>query len=212
MAVRQYYSRERAWPSKFGITKNSSILDIGCGTGVLGKYLKQNYNAVVTGIELLQDCALIAEKTLDKVYCENIESTDILSDLTGFDYVIFSDSLEHLLEPEKVLRKIAPVLKNADSSVLISIPNVRNFRVIIPLIIFGEWKYEEEGLLDRTHLRFFTKKSMTRTLSENGYQITHVKCELPLDSLSGKLNFITFGLFEGFLTSHYYIQACRKKY
>jgi len=211
MEVGNYYSRARAWPSKLNVKQNSKILDIGCGTGVLGRFLKHQFNASVTGIEVLPECANIARESLEKVFCEDIEKTNILSKLRNFDHVIFSDSLEHLVEPDLVLQKIVSVMSSGDSSVLISIPNVRNFRVLGPLVFRGDWKYESEGLLDRTHLRFFTKKSICRTLHENGFEVKNIKCELPLTSLSGKLNLLTLGLFEGFLTSHYYVEACKRK-
>ena len=209
--IDNYYSRQRAWPRHFKIRKNIKVLDVGCGTGVLGSFFKREYDAKVTGIEILEDCAKVARKTLDQVYCENIEETDVLSNLSGFDYVVFSDSLEHLIDPEKTLVNTQKVLKNKESSILVSVPNVRNFRVLVPLIFKGDWKYEDEGLLDKTHLRFFTKKSFLRALDDAGYTVTKIVVELPIKSVSGLLNAVTFGFFEGFLTSHYYVQACPKK-
>ena len=206
-----YYSRQRAWPKHFNIKSDCKVLDIGCGTGVLGAFFIDEYNADVTGIEILEECAEKAKKTLNQVYCKNIEEDDFLHELKDFDYVIFSDSLEHLVDPEKVLRNIHKVLKKSKSNILISVPNVRNFRVLIPLIFKGDWKYEDEGLLDRTHLRFFTRKSIFRTLDTTGYQVQNVAVHLPRNSISGIVNFVTLGLFEGFLTSHYYVQAYPKK-
>ena len=207
-----YYSRQRAWPKNFNITNDCKVLDVGCGTGVLGTFFMKEYNAKVTGVEILEDCAEIASKHLDQVYCKNIEDLDFLSELIDFDHVVFSDSLEHLVDPEKVLVNIHKVLNNNQSSILVSVPNVRNFRVLIPLIFKGDWKYEDEGLLDRTHLRFFTKKSICRALDATGYTVMNVAVELPVKSLSGMFNLVTFGFFEGFLTSHYYVQACLKKF
>jgi 2-polyprenyl-3-methyl-5-hydroxy-6-metoxy-1,4-benzoquinol methylase len=211
LEIDNYYSRQRAWPRHFNIRKNIKVLDVGCGTGVLGSFFKHEYDAKVTGIEILEDCAKVARKTLDQVYCDNIEETDVLSNLSGFDYVVFSDSLEHLIDPEKTLINTQKVLKNEESSILVSVPNVRNFRVLVPLIFKGDWKYEDEGLLDKTHLRFFTRKSFLRALDDAGYKVTKIVVELPLKSVSGLLNVATFGFFEGFLTSHYYVQACLKK-
>lgn len=209
--IDNYYSRQRAWPQHFKIRKNIKVLDVGCGTGVLGSFFMAKYDAKVTGIEILEECAAVAEKTLDEVFCENIEESNLLSNLSGFDYVVFSDSLEHLIDPEKILNNTHKVLKSKESSILVSIPNVRNFRVLLPLIFKGDWKYEDEGLLDKTHLRFFTKKSFLRALDDAGYMVTKIVVELPLKSVSGLLNAVTFGVFEGFLTSHYYVQACPKK-
>ena len=207
-----YYSRERRWTDNFQLTECAKILDIGCGEGNLGFYLTKIQSASVTGVELVPECAVIASKKLDEVLQVDVESWMDKSRLDSYDYIIFSDSLEHFVNPEKVLLNLKCMLKQScASSILIAVPNVRNFRVILPLIFNGDWKYENEGLLDKTHLRFFTKKSIFRTLDDCGYQVNECHLELPLKSFSGILNVFTLGLFKNFLTSHYYLKACIKK-
>ena len=76
-----------------------------------------------------------------------------------FDLILILDTLEHLLTPWNFLKKIKSKLSD-NGSIVISIPNIRHYSIIINLFIKGEWEYEESGILDNTHLRFFTKKSL----------------------------------------------------
>lgn len=205
-----YYSRARKWPSLFNIKKHSLILDIGCGQGILGQYLQETYSAKVTGIEIIDDNYQMAGKVLTNALLGDIEKMDLQTIETKFNYIIFSDSLEHLIDPHKILEKIKELL-DSNGNVLLSIPNIRNFRVTVPLIFKDQWEYEDEGLLDRTHLRFFTKTSICNLLDRCGYQVNEVYYDLPLSSKVGILNKLTLGILKNILTSHFFINACLKK-
>lgn len=207
----KYYARFRSWPSLFQIKKGANILDIGCGRGILGKFLQDKYSALVTGIEITPENYSMASTVLHNTMLGDVERME--SSVLGkdFDYVIFSDSLEHLLEPQAVLEKMKSALAK-EGRVLISIPNVRNFRVTLPLLFADNWEYQDEGLLDRTHLRFFTHSSICNLLDRCGYQVEHVFLDLPKSSKVGIANLLTFGLFRKILTSHYFVKACLKKY
>lgn len=206
-----YYSRERNWPARFSIRKNSRVLDLGCGRGLLGEFLKHEYCCHVTGLEIIQENALAADSVLDKVIVGDIETMALDEPKESFDYIIFSDSIEHLLDPGKVLVRVGSLLKPASGELLISIPNVRNFRVTIPLLLGDEWRYTDEGLLDKTHLRFFTLKSMKRLLEESGFVVKNTFYDLPISSKSGLFNRLTLGLLRNHLTSHYFIQSCKRE-
>jgi 2-polyprenyl-3-methyl-5-hydroxy-6-metoxy-1,4-benzoquinol methylase len=203
-----YYSRERKWPSLFPIKEGSRILDVGCGKGVLGSYLKSNYSAKVTGLEIFPEYASDASKCLDEIICGNFEEMDLYEYAGKFDYVIFSDSLEHLIEPKAALLKAQALLKES-GEVLLAMPNVRNFRLTVPLVLFGRFEYVDEGLLDRTHLRFFTLSSISNLLVSCGFCVESVKMDLPRSSKVGLLNILTFSLFRETLTSHFFIRATR---
>ena len=114
---------------------------------------------------------------------------------------------DQFFNPDFVLCRVARLLK-ADGHLLVSIPNVQNFRITVPLVFKGSWEYTEEGLMDKTHLRWFTESSITSLVGSNGYRVKKIVRELPLDSVSGKLNLVTFGLLKNHLTSHYYLEAC----
>jgi 2-polyprenyl-3-methyl-5-hydroxy-6-metoxy-1,4-benzoquinol methylase len=205
-----YYSQIRTWPSVFSLKHAPKILDIGCGQGVLGKYLKDKVAANVCGIEITTEHYNVASTVLDRAVLGDIESMDMTLIGTGFDYVIFSDSLEHLVDPGAILRKIKSLMTE-DGEILMSLPNVRNFRVTFPLLFRDKWEYTDEGLLDKTHLRFFTLNSITHLLHESGFQIENFHYDLPLSSKVGILNLLTFGLFRKILTSHYFIKSCIQK-
>lgn len=202
-----YFSRERNWTEHFDIPKKSKILDIGCGKGVLGRFLKKKYQCIVTGVEINEKIIDIARENLDNVYLSDIESFFIKEKnlKKSFDIIVFSDSLEHMIDPMRILDLSKEYISN-NGSYLISFPNIRNFRVTIPLILFDKFEYTDEGLLDKTHLYFSTTSSFIKRVSKRGFKIKLVKYELPLNSISGMINILTLGLFKRFLSSHFYIE------
>jgi 2-polyprenyl-3-methyl-5-hydroxy-6-metoxy-1,4-benzoquinol methylase len=143
------------------------ILDVGCGAGVLGATLKSRQDCAVTGIEIVREAAEEAIGRLDRVLCgELFLVAEHLPD-AGYDAIIMADVLEHLPDSDQVLGLLASKLAQKGRLIL-SIPNVRHWSVIQGLLE-GDWKYEDSGLLDRTHLRFFTHRSLIRTLANNGF-------------------------------------------
>ena len=146
-----------------------TVLDIGCATGKLGEAIKLRQECHVSGIEMHPRAALEAKKVLDTVYVGSAE--DVLNELQdfSFDCIILADVLEHMLNPWVFLRKLIQKLDTAPHSrVILSIPNVAHWSVVIPLMQ-GEWTYHDAGILDATHLRFFTPQSAARMI--NGAQL-----------------------------------------
>lgn len=170
-----YYHNSRAEMVSF-IPKNAErILDVGCSTGGFGANLKKdNKNIEVWGIEPYQSAAGEAAKVLDKVICSTLEENMPALEGVQFDVIVFNDVLEHLTEPGTVLRLCKQYLK-VGGVVLASIPNILYFPVFFNQIILREdWKYTEEGTLDNTHLRFFTKKSIIRLFKDQQYSVQHI--------------------------------------
>ena len=149
------------------------ILEVGCGAGKTGAALKKQLGAFVAGIEMNSAVADKAKDFLDDVLVGNIEKMTIPYDEQSFDCVIFADVLEHLINPLTVLKKIKKCLK-PDGSVIASIPNVQYWAVVKNLVE-GNWTYEKEGILDATHLRFFTFKEMQKLFTEAGFTIDQVE-------------------------------------
>jgi glycosyltransferase involved in cell wall biosynthesis/2-polyprenyl-3-methyl-5-hydroxy-6-metoxy-1,4-benzoquinol methylase len=151
-----------------------NILDVGCGAGVLGKALKsKNSNRYVVGIELNQEAVYFAKQNLDEVYQVDIEKVNLTFDRGFFDCMIFADILEHLVDPWQTLRNYLKMLK-CEGTLIISIPNIRNLKIIHQLIELKSWKYEDEGILDKTHLRFFTKNDFLKILDQFNIEVQSV--------------------------------------
>ncbi|QYR19853.1 glycosyltransferase [Paenibacillus sp. sptzw28] len=143
------------------------VLEVGCACGATLLEIKNWYpNAEVHGIELNPKAAEIASLSAN-VRSGNIETIEIGTAQSYFDYIIFADVLEHLVEPWNVLHKTLPYLKE-NGKVLASIPNVAHYSVIRDLLK-GHWTYQDRGLLDVTHLRFFTREGICRLFSSAGY-------------------------------------------
>jgi 2-polyprenyl-3-methyl-5-hydroxy-6-metoxy-1,4-benzoquinol methylase len=181
------------------------VLDIGCGSGQTLEMIKQRKLCETTfGIELFEKAAERARTRVDMVYHLDIERQETPADLGKFDLILILDVLEHLVDPWSVLKRIQRAHLKQGGKMIISLPNARHFTCVIPLLIKGEFTYQERGILDKTHLRFFTRKSGMRLIHEAGLSINKVKhTSLDWSLKSGKLNAITLGFFSEFLTSQF---------
>jgi 2-polyprenyl-3-methyl-5-hydroxy-6-metoxy-1,4-benzoquinol methylase len=149
------------------------VLDFGCATGYMSEVLKYRLGCTVTGVEISPEAAELAERYAERVIVGDAEKIDYAAELAGeeFDVVLFADVLEHLKEPGDVLRRVRPFV--AENGVVIaSIPNVAHGSVRLALL-GGEFRYRDSGLLDDTHLRFFTRASIQDLFEETGYVVTH---------------------------------------
>ena len=165
-----YYSHTRIEMLKFLPKSFRTVLDVGCATGNFGRMLKQHYSCEVWGVEPDENSAVIARKNLDKVYCGVFDDTIEMLATKQFDCIFFNDVLEHLSQPDEALR-IAKKYLLPDGCVIASIPNIRYYPVILSLLRYKDFEYVDAGVMDKTHLRFFTKKSMVRLFEEQGYEI-----------------------------------------
>ncbi len=147
-------------------------LDLGCSTGAFGQALKQRHAGLaVTGIEPGRAASVIAAGRLDRVINARLEDVHFDDGLGGpFDLAIAADVLEHLQNPWDALVRLRAILAPG-AQVLASVPNVRNLAVILDLLGNGTWDYQERGILDITHLRFFTFSDIQRMLEQTGYRI-----------------------------------------
>jgi 2-polyprenyl-3-methyl-5-hydroxy-6-metoxy-1,4-benzoquinol methylase len=169
----QYYSHKRTELLPFIPAGVKTVLDVGCGNGSFGTLLKKERQCVVWGIEPDKTSALDAAKTLDVSI--NALFSNSVPELAGkkFDVIFFNDVLEHLAEPSEALSACKELL-NDDGHIIASIPNVRWYPVILSLLRYKDFKYLESGVMDKTHLRFFTKKSMVRLFENSGYRVHQI--------------------------------------
>ncbi|MCC7424298.1 MAG: glycosyltransferase [Planctomycetaceae bacterium] len=147
-----------------------NVLEIGCGAGRLGSSLKARQPARVTGIELDPRAAAVAKDRLDDVLCRNAEDPDLEFPDGTFDCVVCADFLEHLREPGQLLARIRRWL-TPDGMLVASLPNVQHHSVVTSLLA-GNFTYETAGLLDATHLRFFTRREIEKLLYRAGFEST----------------------------------------
>lgn len=149
-----------------------SLLDVGCGYGELGGFLKEGApERFVCGIDIDPNRAAVARERLDLVVLADLDAMPGFPQRPGgFDCVAFADVLEHLKRPEAALRAAAEVLAPG-GCVVISVPNARHWHLLAPLVVEGEWRYVDAGILDRTHLRFFTLRSLERLIEEAGFVV-----------------------------------------
>jgi 2-polyprenyl-3-methyl-5-hydroxy-6-metoxy-1,4-benzoquinol methylase len=185
------------------------ILDVGCGRGDTLAYLHANGRCRWTcGVELFPAAAEVARSRLDDVYAGNIEQLDLPILPASLDVVLCLDVLEHLIDPWTTAKRLAALLK--PGGVLIaSIPNVRHFRVVLPLLFRGRWKYADFGLMDRTHLRFFTKGSAIELMEEAGLRVDTVGQSGMEAAHKRAMVALSFGALEPLFAFQYLLRGVR---
>ena len=144
------------------------ILDIGCGTGALGARLQAVRERYIVGITYAEQEAAMAREQLSQAICADLNGFDF-SPLGKFDCVIMSHILEHLHSPEDFLQRLKCALE-PQSVLVVALPNVVVWRQRLEFL-FGRWRYRDWGILDRTHFRFFDRKSSRDLLEQAGYEI-----------------------------------------
>ena len=182
-----------------------TILDVGCGKGTLGRWLKENGVKAVWGVELFAPAAEEAKRWLDEVTVGNIEQTPLPFPPGQVDCIICADVIEHTADPWAVVAKLKPLLAPG-GCIVASIPNV-GFHRNIRKLIRGEWQYGDEGLLDRTHLRFFTLQTMQELFARNGMTIEKTFKQVDGGWNIRALNFLLGGYLRNTLYLHYVIRA-----
>jgi methionine biosynthesis protein MetW len=150
------------------------VLDVGCATGYLAAALIER-GCDVTGIEFDPEAARQAGERGVKVFVGDVESMDLDEHLSGdvFDVIVFGDVLEHLKDPLRTLRRLEPFLREG-GHVVASIPNVAHGSVRLAMMQ-GRFRYQRLGLMDNTHLRFFTRESVERLFEDAGFLITDLR-------------------------------------
>lgn len=170
-----YYQTQRNEMLPFIPEGAKDFLEIGCGAGTFGSMLQERISgARVVGVEAHPVAADEARKRLAAVIEGPIEEVLTTIGDASVDCVVCNDVLEHLVDPWTVLRSLRGKLR-PNGTVVSSIPNVRHFPVFKSYFIDGDWRYEEDGVLDRTHLRFFTCQSIRRMYEECGYRVDRME-------------------------------------
>lgn len=181
-----YYNNYRPEMLKFIPVGAKKILEVGCGEGLFGEQLIKNRKVEVWGVEPAKGPSIQASKRLFKIINENYDENIILPE-NYFDCIIFNDVLEHMLDPWKILELSKRFLKSEYSFIVASIPNFRYWDNVKEIIWDGEFTYKPSGILDKTHLRFFTKSSIIKLFNDTGFNVERIEGINPTASRKFKL-------------------------
>ena len=197
-----YYVQEREEMIKFIPEDGLSILDVGCSAGGFGRLIKKRFpNSIVWGIEPNVESYEKAKLELDFTI-NDIFSSQTIKEEIKFDLIFFNDVLEHMEDPWQALILSHKYLKN-NGKIVASIPNIQCYTVIKQLIYEGDWKYTTSGILDKTHLRFFTKKSMIRLFVDCGFSIEVIEGANSVKKTSGVLKILNLFFGKKFENMNY---------
>jgi len=194
-----------------GANKDLTILEVGAGTGATLTELKKTGVAKeIHAYDLVDVCK--NKEYFNSFTIDNIEQQKELQfNKNYFDAIILADVLEHLLDAENTIAILLPYLKK-DGAIYLSLPNIRYANALYKIVVKGSFEYEDFGIFDKTHLRFFCKKDMKK-LFESFPELKIDKIESNLKNLKSKrttLNKFTFGAFEEFLSLQFFLKVSFK--
>jgi 2-polyprenyl-3-methyl-5-hydroxy-6-metoxy-1,4-benzoquinol methylase len=185
-------------------------LEIGCGAGVTLRHLKdRGYCDWIAGVEPSAAAADAATR-LDQVFDRPVEALLEAGALPRVELILCLDVLEHLIDPWSVTAQLAALLPPGGTFVA-SLPNLRYHRVLFPLLFAGKWEYAESGIMDVTHLRFFTRSSAVAMLEGAGLRVEEVRGNTVLKPWKNKwiLNKLSGGRLEDLYALQFLIRARR---
>jgi len=168
----RYHTNPRVEIMSFLAEPPGTLLDIGCGGGATGVLVKQKFPGTrVVGIEINPSAAAHARQHLDHVICAGIDDVDLARELPGeaISTVLLLDVLEHLYDPWRALQRIRGWLAPG-TRVIASVPNIRNLATLSELA-GGHFEYQPNGVLDITHVRFFTRSSLRDLFEQTGFTV-----------------------------------------
>lgn len=149
------------------------VLELGSSTGYLTRQMKAN-NCQVDVVEIDKDDAKTAGKFARKTYIGSLENPEVIGKIDNkYDVIVASNILEHLVNPSKILRLIKEKLKK-NGQILIALPNIACWAIRKELFFKGKFDYQETGILDKTHLRFFTFFTAQNLIKESGFSILEI--------------------------------------
>lgn len=182
-------------------------LDIGCGEGVTSLYMREKgLSSYTVGVDLYVENKVQAESNLDEFHNTSIE--DFLQTKPElFDTIIMADVLEHLVDPWEIFERVVEKLLKPGGMIIVSLPNARSFK-FLGKIFYGSFEYEDFGIFDRTHLRFFCRNDMVKLVDLRNTQNIRIFSKTFLEPRFFKrrvLVNLSLGILKDFLTDQYII-------
>lgn len=163
------------------------VLEIGASSGYMTKAFLQN-GCVVDAVELDENALIKIPKKVRKLIKLSIENEKIYQKLArDYEFIVLADVLEHLVDPKKVLEKLYKIATNK-TKLLISVPNIAGWPIRKQLFFEGDFKYQESGPLDKTHLHFYTVDTLRNLLLETGWKVEEVKGTITRLPFEGSMN------------------------
>ena len=182
---RTYFTGERRdLINRLTADPDRKILEIGCGDGAAGAYAKHSGKCgMYVGVEVHPLAADLARNALDVVHLGDIELFELPYEELYFDVIIASEVLEHLVDPWSVLRRLHRHIK-VGGRLYASSPNVAHISTL-RMLLKGRWDLQPSGIMDRTHLRWFTPSSYAKMFEDTGYRVESIE---PMGSLGPRAN------------------------
>ena len=208
--AKDYYAHERPELVAEIEEGDNRILDLGCAQGAMSSLIKKKGRAnEIWGVEIVEEIAQTAKanKDLDRVLIGDIQ--DIVGDLPEayFSHILAGDVLEHLIDPWGTLVKLRTRLQPGGKFIG-SIPNIRNVSFMLKLIFVGKFEYRDSGVMDRTHLRFFTRKDIKKMFQDAGFS------DIKIAAVRKKKNsfkMIARAIFRDFIIKGFLIKASNNR-
>lgn len=186
--------------------KAGRVFEVGCGNGATLSHLKSaGLCSWAGGAELF---AQPLEGNIDLFVEGDIEKMDLPLEPGSIDVMLCLDVLEHLVDPWLAARRLAGYLKPGGTMV-ISLPNIRNIKILAPLVLMGKWEYEQSGILDKTHLRFFTQASAVQLLEQAGLAVVETPAYFSDKGRAKRVDRLTLGLLRPFLQFQIILKAVK---
>lgn len=163
------------------VPNDSFVLDVGCATGFMGKYLREKKQCVVVGLDLRHAELLVAKKNLNQVVHGDIQEDKTVEEVLKktknkkFDVVLATSLIEHTSKPELVIEQMRKLLK-PNGIIIMSTPNIAHWSQRLNLLQ-GNFDYTDYGILDRTHLQFFTYNTFQYLFEKSNMKINAIKID-----------------------------------
>lgn len=205
-----YFSGARAdLVQRLATGPHSHVLEVGCGTGATGALtLLQGKARHYAGVELFEGAARVAQQVLSEVVVGDVEQLALPWSANSFDALILSEVLEHLIEPWALLRRLNPLLKPG-AQVLASSPNISHWRVIRELVR-GRFELADQGVFDRTHMRWFTPASFRAMFERAGFEVVRLDPVTPFSARTRLLSAAVGGRLDHLFTTQICLEARRR--